>query len=276
MESREVQGASDGSGFGGRRSRSTASSIEAIEKGRGRPLLFLHPGIGLDRNAARARPACRACARDRAEPSGLRQLRAAASRSPPSTTSPISISICSTSSTSQDVDRRRRVARRLDRGRDRGEIDRAALASRARQCGRHQGRRPRDARHRRHLCDHRAGAQRARLFRSERSPRATTRRWRRPTCASWRATAKRPRATAGRPTCTIPSSRAGCIASASRRCSCGAPPTASCRRPMGAPIARPSRARASRRSSAPAIFRISSSPTNSPAGSSPSSKDNAT
>src|SRR5258708_17053737 len=25
--------------------------VEAIEKGRGRPLLFLHPGIGLDRNA---------------------------------------------------------------------------------------------------------------------------------------------------------------------------------------------------------------------------------
>src|SRR6266581_4517503 len=27
-------------------------TVEAIEKGRGRPLLFLHPGIGLDRNAA--------------------------------------------------------------------------------------------------------------------------------------------------------------------------------------------------------------------------------
>ena len=26
--------------------------VEAIEKGRGRPLLFLHPGIGLDRNAS--------------------------------------------------------------------------------------------------------------------------------------------------------------------------------------------------------------------------------
>src|SRR5262245_35894052 len=26
-------------------------NVEAIEKGRGRPLLFLHPGIGLDRNA---------------------------------------------------------------------------------------------------------------------------------------------------------------------------------------------------------------------------------
>src|SRR5438874_779720 len=26
-------------------------TVEAIEKGRGRPLLFLHPGIGLDRNA---------------------------------------------------------------------------------------------------------------------------------------------------------------------------------------------------------------------------------
>ena len=32
---------------------------------------------------------------------------------------------------------------------------------------------------------------------------------------------------AGRPTCTIPSSRAGCIASTCRRCFCGARPTAS-------------------------------------------------
>ena len=73
--------------------------------------------------------------------------------------------------------------------------------------GRHQGRRSRDPRHRRHLRADRSAVQRARLFRSRRSARATTRRWRRPTCARWRATAKRPRATAGRPICTTPSSR---------------------------------------------------------------------
>jgi pimeloyl-ACP methyl ester carboxylesterase len=38
-----------------------------------------------------------------------------------------------------------------------------------------------------------------------RSPPATTRRWRRPMSGSLRATARRPRAMAGRPTCTIPS-----------------------------------------------------------------------
>ena len=55
-----------------------------------------------------------------------------------------------------------------------------------------------------------------------RSPRATTRPCRTRTCAPPRATARRPRAMPGRPTCTIPSSRAGCTASGFRRCSCGA------------------------------------------------------
>jgi len=40
----------DATGFGGRHNGQRHQN-EAIEKGRGRPLLFLHPGIGLDRNA---------------------------------------------------------------------------------------------------------------------------------------------------------------------------------------------------------------------------------
>ena len=71
-----------------------------------------------------------------------------------------------------------------------------------------------------------------------------------------------------------PKLKRGCTASAFRRCSCGGPPTASSRRATAAPIAPAFPVRASRRSRAPAIFPISSSPRNFPARSSPSSKDN--
>ena len=79
-----------------------------------------------------------------------------------------------------------------------------------------------------------AGARRARLFRSEhRQARlqdpARGRRARRR--AQPRSDA---RASPGRPTCTIPSSRPGCTASTCRRCSCGARPTASSSIPITA------------------------------------------
>ena len=69
--------------------------------------------------------------------------------------------------------------------------------------------------------------------------RATTRRCRTPTCAPPHATARRPRATPGRPTCTIPSSRAGCTASGFRRCSCGATADRILSEPYGRAYARP-------------------------------------
>ena len=114
----------------------------------------------------------------------------------------------------------------------------AAVAPRHGQRRRHQDRRPRDPRHRRHLGADAGRVQRARLFRSEgrrarlQDPAGGGSRWRR------RATAKPMRGSPGRPTCTIPSSRAGCIASSCRRCSCGAWPTASSARHTAAPIAR--------------------------------------
>ena len=93
-----------------------------------------------------------------------------------------------------------------------------------------QIRRPRRARHRRHLrpagedevlrrtfC--RSGARRARL-RHARRRRARRRS---------RATARRPRSTAGGPTCTIPGWRIGCTGCARRRWCCGASRTASSR-----------------------------------------------
>ncbi len=47
--------------------------IELAVRGRGRPLLFLHPEIGFDRAGAGARPLARERAGDRADASGLRQ-----------------------------------------------------------------------------------------------------------------------------------------------------------------------------------------------------------
>ena len=53
-----------------------------------------------------------------------------------------------------------------------------------------------------------------------------------------RATARRTPGSPGRPTCTILSSRTGCTASTCRRCFCGARRTASCPNPMAARSAR--------------------------------------
>ena len=247
-------------------------AVECVDKGRGRPLLFLHPGIGLDPNApVLDRLAERA--RHRAEPSGLRRLRAAAvvhhHRRPR-----LFLSRSPRPARSHRHHDRRRIDRRLDRRRDRREVDGAGLASRARQRRRHQGRRPRDPRHRRHLRDHRSAVQRARLFRPEdRRARLQGHGGRRR--APRRAQPRSDRALRLVALHAQPEAQsAGCTASAFRRCSCGAPTTASSRRPTAAPIARRFPVRASRRSRAPAIFPISSSPRNSPARSSPSSKDN--
>ena len=68
-------------------------ALELEERGDGPPLLFLHPGEGLQPQRALARPAGAALSRDRAAPSGLGQLRAARLAEDASMTSPISISI---------------------------------------------------------------------------------------------------------------------------------------------------------------------------------------
>src|SRR5262249_35086916 len=97
---------------------------------------------------------------------------------------------------------------------------------------------------------------------------------RRHKCAMPLATGKRRLVTPGRPSCTIPSSGAGCIGFRCRRCFSGAPPTASSARSMAAPTAPPFPVRALNRSSAPGIFRISSGQMNLRKNSSPSSTAN--
>ena len=175
---------------------------------------------------ARARAAGRRRPADRAVASRLRRSPTCRRRSPPSTTSPISISIAI-----DELDLRadaggRCFARRLDRGGDRGEVDRAHVAARPRQSGRHQGRRPRDAATSLDIFAmtetellraglRRSGAGRARLQAHARGRGAHRRAQPR----------NRSRASPGRPTCTTPSSSSGCTASAFRRWSCGAPPT---------------------------------------------------
>ena len=101
--------------------------------------------------------------------------------------------------------------------------------SRARHGQRHrrQDRRPRDPRHRRHLVADAGRVQRAGLFRSEGRRARLQEPARRRNRSPPRATARLMRGSPGRPTCTIPSSRTGCIASSCRRCFSGAWPTAS-------------------------------------------------
>ena len=70
------------------------------------------------------------------------------------------------------------------------------------------------------------------------SGNATTRRCRTAKCLPPRAHAKRPRGLPGTPISIIRGSKAACTASASRHCSCGAATTACSARPMAAPIAR--------------------------------------
>ena len=69
--------------------------------------------------------------------------------------------------------------------------------------------------------------------------RMTTRRCRMPRFWPRPATGKPPRATPGRPTCMIPSCAAACTAFGFRRWCCGGPATACCPSPTGARIARP-------------------------------------
>ena len=130
--------------------------------------------------------------------------------------------------------------------------------------GRHQGRRPRDPRHRRHLRDPEQESSSSPISIRPSAP-ATTRRCRTATCWPRRATGKPPRARlvalharseAARPLHLI----------RVRPCCCGEPPTASCPSPMAAPMLRRFRGRGSSRSSALATFRISSSRRRSPQG----------
>ena len=196
--------------------------IELIDRGQGNPLLFLHPGIGIDPDAPVLERLAARSARDRADASGLRRLRSCRGPSITSTTSPISISTCSTSSTCATsslvgVSLGGWIAAEIA-VKSTARLSQLVLANR----GRHQGRRPRDPRHRRHLRD-------APRRSSTSSPIRSRRRQARLQGHAGRRGARRraqprsdARATPGRPTCTTPSSRAGCIASASRRCSCGA------------------------------------------------------
>ncbi len=146
---------------------STASASRPSSAAAAGPLLFLHPGIGisstapvLDRLAERARVIA---------PShpGF-----GGSEQPASFTSIDDLAYFYLDLIDAlDLDRHHRggrLARRLDRGRDGGEILRPHLASGARQPGGHQGLRSRDPRHRRHLRDDRRAIRRAGLFRSGR------------------------------------------------------------------------------------------------------------
>ena len=89
-----------------------------------------------------------------------RRIRASAARTcrrvcGRSTICPISISTCSISSICP-VSRWSAFGRRVDRGRDRGEIDGAHREAGHGQCRRRQSRRPRDPRYRRYFRHHRA------------------------------------------------------------------------------------------------------------------------
>ncbi len=128
------------------------AKLELIDRGRGRPILFLHPHIGIEPSAPVLAMLADGWPAGGAVASGLRPLRAAADahdRGRPR----LFLSRCHGGARSRAGAGGRRLLRRLDRGGDRGEIDRADVAAGARQSGRHQGRRPRDPRHPRHLRD---------------------------------------------------------------------------------------------------------------------------
>ena len=206
--------------------------IETHEQGRGRPILFLHPHIGLDpaapvfallaaggRLIAPSHPGF-----GRSERSDdlttvddlayfyLDVMDAPTQRTRPSSGSSLGGWIAASMG---------------------GEIHRAHIAPGARQPRRYQGRRPRDARHPHIFAMMETISSRRRLRILPRAG-AITRRCRPRRLSSPRAIARRRHSLRGRPTCTTRSSRGGCIEFTSRPSSCGALPTASLRKATAA------------------------------------------
>ncbi len=143
--------------------------IEMIERGRGRPLLFLHPGIGIEPDA----PVLDALAA-RARVLAPTHPGFGRSEAPRSFDSVDDLAYFYLDLLDQLALADVAVVGVSFGGWIAAEIaiksTRACLAPRARQSGRHQGRRPRAARHRRHLRGHRGRVPRARLSAIPRRP----------------------------------------------------------------------------------------------------------
>ena len=141
------------------------AKLELIDRGRGRPILFLHPHIGIEPSAP-----VLALLADGGRLVAPSHPGFGNSELPPTLTTVDDLAYFYLDAMDElDLEQALVVGvslRRLDRGGDRGEVDRADVAARPRQSGRHQGRRPREPRHPRRVRDDRDGVSREGLRRS--------------------------------------------------------------------------------------------------------------